>query len=374
MHAIAPTTLDTRDRGRFRESRPRSLPRDDTARSFQLTPNILSNEDAAERVRAYQKGLRAQRRLQKGGLTPTQSTTARRDAAAGERAAQALVESMLKLATRIVREIAEARHGREGAVPMLEDLMSEASVVILEVAKTFSPAKSSGFSQRAAQSVRNHIRSLVTEDTPSGHKIYSSWARIRRRAIPERHDLAVELGREPTMTELKEHMLTVCLEWAYQHLKPEEQNLNPDERRDVAMAKLRKQGTLSAIEHLEEVLNTGAHPLRLDSPIGESEGEPGATWGSQLAADGAESEAHDRVVASDLRTTLMAAIQHLAEREQTILLYRFGFVDGEVWTYRTIGEMFQISAERVRQVEEQVRTYLRTESPYAAELAEYLST
>lgn len=336
-----------------------------------LIPNVLNNEDAAEHVRSYQRGLAATKKLSRTKpLSDTQTATARRDAAAGEVAAQKLIESMLKLSTRIVREIAEARHGREGAAALLEDLLSEANLAVLEAAKSFDPSKDVGFSRWAAQQVRNTIRTLVMEDNASGFKIYSSWARIRRRAIPERHDLSVKLGREPTMTELKEHMVEVCLEWAYDHLKPSEQRLSPAKRRDAAMSKLRKQGTLSAIENLEDALNAGAHPVRLDTPVGDD--EDSSTWGSLLPADEDPNKAHSVVASRELRELLMKSLQPLSDREQTIILYRFGFVDGEVWTYRAIGDMFSISAERVRQIEEHARTFLRTESEFAEVLVGHL--
>lgn len=335
-------------------------------------PRVLENIDAAEHVRAYQAGLRATKQLRdkKNSLSPTQRANARKQAAAGEIAAERLVESMLKLSTRIVREIAETRHGRDGAASMLDDLISEAHLAVLEAAKSFDPSKDVGFSRWAAQQVRNTIRTIVMEENDSGFKIYSSWARVRRRAIPERHDLAMKLGRNPTMTELKKHMVNVCMEWAFDHLKPEEQELPLGKRQEAALAKLRKQGTLSAIENLEDALNSGAHPVRLDTPVNDD--EDSGSWANFLPSEGEDTKAHDKLVLQELRDLLLNAIAPLSERERTIILYRFGFVDGEVWTYRAIGDMFSISAERVRQIEESVRTFLRTESEYASQLSGHL--
>ena len=324
-------------------------------------------------MRAYQAGLHATKQLRDKKnflLSPTQRANARKKAAAGEIAAERLVESMLKLSTRIVREIAETRHGRDGAASMLDDLISEAHLAVLEAAKSFDPSKDVGFSRWAAQQVRNTIRTIVMEENDSGFKIYSSWARVRRRAIPERHDLAMKLGRNPTMTELKKHMVNVCMEWAFDHLKPEEQELPLGKRQEAALAKLRKQGTLSAIENLEDALNSGAHPVRLDTPVNDD--EDSGSWANFLPSEGEDTKAHDKLVLQELRDLLLNAIAPLSERERTIILYRFGFVDGEVWTYRAIGDMFSISAERVRQIEESVRTFLRTESEYASQLSGHL--
>ena len=335
-------------------------------------PRVLEDVDASEHVRVYQAGLRAAKNLKskKSQYTAEQRARARKKIAAGEQAASRLVESMLKLSTRIVREIAETRHGREGAAPMLEDLISEAHLAVLEAAKSFDPTKDVGFSRWAAQQVRNTIRTHVMEDNDSGFKIYSSWSRVRRRAIPERHDLAMKLGRNPNMVELKKHMVAVCMDWAFDHLRPEEQELPLTKRQEAAMAKLRKQGTLSAIENLEDALNSGAHPVRLDTPVNDD--EDGGSWANFLPSEGEDTKAHDRLALQELRDLLLKAISPLTERERTIVLYRFGFVDGEVWTYRSIGDMFGISAERVRQIEESVRNYLSTESEYAVQLSAHL--
>lgn len=334
-----------------------------------LVPAILTNEDAAELVRAYQKGLAARKRLtSKADLSDKSRATARVATQNGERAAQKLVESMLKLCTRIVREIAEARHGRDGAGPLMDDLLSEANISVLEAAKTFDPSKEVAFNRWAAQQVRNTIRSQVMEDNSAGLKVFSSWSRMRRRAIPERQDLAAKLGREPTMTELKAHMLEVCLGWAYEHLRPDEQLLPADRKREVAISKLRKQGTLSALENLEDALNAGASPIHLDTPVGGNGVDGGSSWGSLLPAEGSASHAHDQVATKELQKVLMQSLQALTQREQTILLYRFGFVDGEVWTYRAIGDMFNISAERVRQIEERTREFLREKSEFSNDL------
>lgn len=172
------------------------------------------------------------------------------------------------------------------------------------------------------------------------------------------------------MTELKKHMVNVCMEWAFDHLKPEEQELPLGKRQEAALAKLRKQGTLSAIENLEDALNSGAHPVRLDTPVNDD--EDSGSWANFLPSEGEDTKAHDKLVLQELRDLLLNAIAPLSERERTIILYRFGFVDGEVWTYRAIGDMFSISAERVRQIEESVRTFLRTESEYASQLSGHL--
>lgn len=361
------TTVDAEDEEPIGGAEPVQSPEKTT----KLTPVTLTNESAAEHVRSYQAGLKARKTLDSGKATRQQRVKLEREVFNGEESAQKLVESMVKLCSRIVREIAESRHGREGAAKLLEDLMGEANMTVLEAAKEFNPAKKVAFNRWAAQRVRNTIRSIVMEEHDGGLKIYASWSRMRRRAIPERHDLALKLGREPSLEELKAHMLEVCLEWAYDHLTPEEQALSDEKRREAAMSKLRKQGTLSALENLESAISAGARPLRLDVPI-NIDLESGDTYGNMLADPKAGDTAHRSAAHDELKEVIMESLSQLKDREKTIILYRFGFVDGEQWTYRQIGNMFNISAERVRQIDEHIRQSLREHSDHSDRLKEQL--
>lgn len=317
---------------------------------------VLQRDDAAARVRLYQKSVAARKRLTSGRkLTPSSHAKAEREVAAGQQAGEELVGSMIKLSMQIVREFAEARHGREGAAPLMDELLSEANIAVLEAASSFDPKRGPAFNTWAAQSVRNRIRSLVMDDIGSGIKVASSWNRMRRRAILERQDLADELGRQPSMEELQSRLEAVCMDWAYEHLTAAQKALPPKKRQEAARSKLRKQGMLSALNRLDEVLNSGSPVSHLDAPVGDS----GATLGSLVMEDPEAPSAHDHVSAKELRELVTNVLAPLAERERSIILHRFGFIDGEVWTYKAIGELFDVSAERIRQIEEKVRTQLR---------------
>lgn len=319
---------------------------------------VLQGDDAAELVKAYQRGLTAGKKLRRArDLSAKQEAKLRRDTAEGEQAAERLIGSMVRLSMRIVREIAESRYGREGAAGMIDELMTEANISVLEAASKFDAAKGPAFNTWAAQQVRNKVRSMVMDDNTSGIKLASSWSRMRRRAVLERQDMSEELGREPTLTELHDRLYDVCMDWAYDHLTPAQQSAPPEEREQIAIGKLRKQGMLSALKYLDEVLVSGTNPTRLDTPLGDS--EDGATIGTLLPDYESGTEAHDRASAHELRETLMAALSKLTYRERAIVLYRFGFDGDRVWTYQEIGEVFSVSAERIRQIEERVRAQMR---------------
>jgi RNA polymerase sigma factor (sigma-70 family) len=53
----------------------------------------------------------------------------------------------------------------------------------------------------------------------------------------------------------------------------------------------------------------------------------------------------------ELKTAIAAALASISDRDREIILYRYGFIDGEQWPYQRISEHYGLSAERVRQIE-----------------------
>lgn len=335
------------------------------ARSFiQHDPEILSNEALTEALSAYQAGLGARR----GEVEcPVER---RRAVAAGDVAGMQIVNSLAKLSRTIVREIAENRYGREGAAPLVEDLESEAHLAVLDAAAKFDRSRGPKFPTWAGMSVRNRIRSLVMEDANASVKVPASWARMRRRAIMERQDMADALGRNPTTSELKERLLAVCMQWAFDHLSDKEQGLPLVERAELAVKKLRKQGMLAALDHIDEVLLYGADPVRLDAPSLSSDGD-GRTH-AEVLAPVVEDDIAAAATHSEMRRDLERALGRLSERERIIVQLRFGMHDGVEWPFSEIGAVFRISAERVRQLEEEVRRKLRCDPDVGPSLKAHL--
>lgn len=285
--------------------------------------------------------------------TENQVRKAREAAANAERAAEMLVGSNFRLVLLICRELAEERHGRERAMDVMSDLVGEANVALVEAIIGFDETRCPSFATYAARVVRDRVRAQLGKD---GHiRLPPSWHRLKRIAAVRIPQLQTELGRQPTKEEIKADLLERCMTWAYSKLTPEQQSLPAAKRHDLMTAKLRKQGMFGAIENLDDVLLSSMGAASLDAQVGE---DSGTTLGD-LVTDAPRDDGFDAVDLSELRETLGRAIENLDEREREILMLRYGFVDGEQWTYVMIGERFGVTAERIRQIERAVLGKIR---------------
>ncbi|MEC9466756.1 MAG: RNA polymerase sigma factor RpoD/SigA, partial [Myxococcota bacterium] len=114
--------------------------------------------------------------------------------------------------------------------------------------------------------------------------------------------------------------------------------------------------TGSPPKQVEQALNTVRQPLSLDRPV---TGDEGGTLLDLLTHPQTPS-GEDVVMAFDLRTKLGVALQALSPREEAILRMRFGFGMAKSHTLEEIGQKFQISRERIRQLEVRALNKLRT--------------
>lgn len=281
-----------------------------------------------------------------------------------ERAAEMLVGSNFRLVLLICRELAEERHGRERAGDVMADLVGEANVALVEAVIGFDETRCPSFATYAARVVRDRVRAQLGKD---GYiRLPPSWNRLKRIAAVRIPQLQVELGRAPTRDEIKADLLERCMTWAESKLTPEQALLPKKEREALKVAKLRKQGMFGAIASLDDVLQAAQGTASLDAQVGED----GTTTLGDMVSSGAPDETFDTVDLGELRGAIGRAMEELDDREREILMLRYGFVDGEAWTYVMIGDKFGVTAERIRQIERSVLVKLRGED--AGDLESFL--
>jgi RNA polymerase sigma factor (sigma-70 family) len=281
-----------------------------------------------------------------------------------ERCLEYLVGANFRLIQLIAREKAQERFGSARALDMLPDLVADGLSALAEAARTYDPVTSPDFPRYAQSAVRNHIRAAIANAGPL--RVTSSVARMKRIATKRRETLTEQLGRPPSTSELQDELLIWCLEWAEGRLSPSEAALDADARHELKMAKLRKQGMLSAIANVEEVLAYSQTVSSLSAPLGD-----GTATLSDVVPDPDADELFDQVELGDLNQQLRQVLaQTLTEREQQILLLRFGLDGGDSWTYARIAPRFGLTAERIRQIERGALVKLSQHQNLAAFLPE----
>lgn len=314
----------------------------------------LTPDEQAERLAAYHAGCAAANLLSAGGLNARTERAAQARVLAGQSAQTELIASMFRLVLIIAREIAADRYGRQKALDILSDLVAEANLALVEAVTTYDPAKCPTFSIYAGRVIRDRVRMSLQKASPVG--VAPSWLRLKRIYTVLRPEIEMKLGRNPSEEEMQAELRVVCMRWAADRLTDEQKRLPEVERAVLMESKLRKQGMLGAIDRLPEVLAATHQVGSLDSPLGE---DGGSTLGDLLPNAPASGD-FDTVEHAELRRDLMHALGTLPEREQQIVLHRFGFIDGEAWTYARLAPMYGVSAERIRQIERNVLTKLRS--------------
>lgn len=321
----------------------------------------LEPEEQAELVATYQRSRQAARDLEEGRLEGRAASRARREVRRGDAALEQVVASNFRLVLTIAKELAVERFGAQKGLSLLDDLMAEGNLALTEAAQSYDPDKDPrrvpSFPTYAARSIRDRVRASLARHG-SQVRIPPSWSRVRRIAHMRIPQLESELGRPPSREEIKAALLERCYDWALERLTDEQRRLSEQQQRELAEAKLRKQGMLGAIDNLDEVLQAPQRLASLDAPVGDDTTATLADFQSDTYEDPGR-----EVELEELREALQVAMSHLTDRERTILLLRYGMVDDEPWTYERISDQFGVTAERIRQIERAVLD--RMSSPLA---------
>lgn len=328
----------------------------------QLTPDAQG-----ELVGAYQESMALKAALEAGELRGGQRGMALRKIRQGERHLEHIVASNFRLVWLIAREQAVKRYpARDRLAEVLPDLVSEGNMALTKAAQDFNPSLSPSFPTYAARVVRDRVRYILSRQ--SAVPMSASWSRIQRITRNLLPELTAEFGRPATMEELQDALLEKCMEWAESKLTPEQSRLPERERHELKLSKLKKQGMIGAIRDIEEVMRLAQPLASLDAPVGDGEG---ASLQDMIVDQGDDS-LFDPTELGELREAIEEALSTLPERDRQIILYRYGFVDGETWTFNRISEMFGVTAERIRQIDRAVLNRLRSPQDQYSNLSSFL--
>ncbi|NPB06880.1 MAG: RNA polymerase sigma factor RpoD [Aquificae bacterium] len=110
-----------------------------------------------------------------------------------------------------------------------------------------------------------------------------------------------------------------------------------------------------SVEKVRKVMKFSQEPISLETPIGDDED----TFLKDFIEDKSVPNPEEQVTRKLLREQLEKVLSTLSEKEREILMYRYGLVDGTEYTLEQVGKMFNVTRERIRQIENKALRKLR---------------